>query len=65
LKKTEELVVIAKTYDLILGSRNHASRRPRCDGCVGAARLHRAMPPTMKLATSALARRVVAQAGNQ
>ena len=29
MKKTEELVVITKTYDLILWSCNHTSRFPR------------------------------------
>ena len=29
MKKTEELVVITKTYDLILWSFNHPSRSPR------------------------------------
>jgi hypothetical protein len=29
MKKQEELIVIAKTYDLILRSRNHTGRFPR------------------------------------
>ncbi len=29
MKKTEELVIITKTYDLILWSCNHTSRFPR------------------------------------
>ncbi len=41
MKKTEELVVITKTYDLILWSCNHTSRFPRQHRFVLGERLQR------------------------
>ena len=43
MKKTEELVVITKTYDLILWSCNHTSRFPRQHRFVLGERLERTL----------------------
>ena len=43
MKKTEELVVITKTYDLILWSCNHTSRFPRQHRFVLGERLERSL----------------------
>jgi len=43
MKKTEELVVITKTYDLILWSCNHTSRFPRNHRFVLSERLERTL----------------------
>jgi hypothetical protein len=43
MKKTEELVIITKTYDLILWSCNHTSRFPRQHRFVLGERLERTL----------------------
>ncbi len=55
MKKTEELVVITKTYDLILWSCNHTSRFPRQHRFVLGERLERNLYDLLEtLASSAL-----------
>ena len=49
MKKTEELVVITKTYDLILWSCNHTSRFPRQHRFVLGERLERSLYDLLEL----------------
>ena len=49
MKKTEELVVITKTYDLILWSYNHTSRFPRQHRFVLGERLERSLYDLLEL----------------
>ena len=67
MKKNEELVIITKTYDLILWSCNHTGRFPRQHRFVLGERIERPIPqsilrlPRTRVVTSASARTVPAR----
>ena len=54
MKKAEELVVITKTYDLILWSCNHTSRFPRQHRFVLGERLERSLYDLLELLIQAV-----------
>ena len=54
MKKTEQLVVITKTYDLILWSCNHTSRSPRQHRFVLGERLERSLYDLLELLIQAV-----------
>ena len=58
MKKTEELVVITKTYDLILWSCNHTSRFPRQHRFVLGERLERSLYDLLELLIQAKYQRI-------
>jgi len=56
MKKHEELVIITKTYDLILWSCNHTGRFPRQQRFVLGERIERPVPQSIQLHSHRLTR---------